>query len=293
MINSNFRGTGVAIVTPFRSDKSIDFKALQHLIENTIKNKVDYLVVLGTTGETATLSKDEKDAVLNFVIETNKERIPIVAGFGGNNTSEVIESIKSRNFKGIDAILSVSPYYNKPNQNGIYEHYKAIANESPVPIILYNVPGRTSSNIAAETTLRLAQDFKNIIAVKEASGNLEQIMQIIKKRPDGFNVISGDDALTFPLISLGADGVISVIANALPYKMSEMVRSALSGNNIESRKLHYQLVDIIQAIFEDGNPAGVKAALNILMNIPDHVRLPLVKVNNQTYDKLKKMLNNI
>ncbi|HOK99597.1 MAG TPA: 4-hydroxy-tetrahydrodipicolinate synthase [Bacteroidales bacterium] len=283
-----FSGTGVAIVTPFRSDDSIDFTALRNLVDFQIKNKIDYLVVLGTTGESVTLSADEKRAVVDTVLEAANGRVPIVVGIGGNNTQDIINKIKHFDFTGIDAILSVSPYYNKPTQNGLYEHYKAIASTSPVPIILYNIPGRTGSNMCAETTLRLANDFKNIVAIKEASGMLNQIMEIIKGKPSHFEVISGDDLLALPIIALGGKGVISVVANAYPLQMSELIRLALAGKIEEARKIHYSLLTIINLLFAEGNPAGIKATLEIKKLTTAHVRLPLVKVSQATYAKIEE-----
>lgn len=285
------RGTGVAVITPFHKDGSIDFKGFEKLINRLITNKIDYLVILGTTGESATLTKDERMAVLDFAIDITNNRVPVVYGLGGNNTQEIINCIKETNFDNIDAILSVSPYYNKPSQKGIYQHYKLIASASPVPVILYNVPSRTGSNITAETALSLAHDIKNIIAIKEASGNLEQCMQIIKDRPKDFLVISGDDLLTLPMIALGGDGVISVVANAFPREFSDLTREALKGNIEKARELHYKLMDIINLLFIDGNPAGVKAALNILNVCSDSLRLPLVNINKTTYNKLSVLLN--
>ncbi len=288
-MNTKFIGTAVAIITPFNEDKSIDFDALGKLYEYYLSNGIKYFVVLGTTGENATLSVDEKNAVLDFAVEKINGRAPIVAGFGGNNTREIISSIKKRDFAGIDAILSVSPYYNKPNQAGLVEHYTAIADASPVPVILYNVPGRTAGNISAETTLKLAQHI-NIIAIKEASGNMSQIMQIIQHKPDDFLVLSGDDALTLPMLSVGASGVISVVAMAEPKKMSDMVNFALEGNFKDAQRLHYQILDLTNAIFEDGNPAGIKAALYCQNFIKYHLRLPLVPVNETTFEKIKKLV---
>lgn len=288
--HSKFIGTGVAIVTPFKKDGSIDFNSLAKLVNFIIKGGVEYVVVLGTTGESVTLSKEEKELVVNFVVKTVNKRVPVVLGLGGNNTMEIVKSLKKDSFKGIDAILSVSPYYNKPNQRGIYQHYKAIAQASPLPIILYNVPGRTSSNMTAETTLQLAKDFKNIIAIKEASGNLEQCMKIIKHRPKDFLVISGDDMLTLPIIASGGDGVISVVANAFPKDYSEMTRQILKGNVKEAQKLHYKLTDIIEQLFADGNPGGIKAVLNLLKVCPDNLRLPLVNVNKATQTALTELV---
>ena len=289
---NKFTGTGVAIVTPFNSDKSVDYKSLGKLVNYIIKGGIEYIVVLGTTGESVTLSKDEKKLVVDYVIEKVNKRVPIVLGLGGNDTNEIIKSLKVKaDFNNIDAILSVSPYYNKPNQLGIYEHYKSIAKESPVPIILYNVPGRTASNITAATTVKLAKDFKNIIAIKEASGNLEQCMKIIKHKPKDFLVISGDDMLTLPMIACGAEGVISVIANAFPKDFSEMTRQILAGNVNVAQKLHYKFTDIIEQLFADGNPAGIKAVLELQNICTANVRLPLVKINKDTQKELEKLMD--
>ncbi len=289
--NNTFKGTGVAIITPFNKDFSVDFKSLGKLVNHIIKGGVEYVVVLGTTGESVTLSKEEKKAVVQFVVETVNKRVPIVLGLGGNNTQEIVDSLKVKaDFANIDAILSVSPYYNKPNQRGIYQHYKAIAEASPLPIILYNVPGRTGSNMTADTTLKLATDFKNIIAIKEASGNLEQCMKLIKYKPKDVLVISGDDALTLPMIACGADGVISVVANAYPKDFSEMTRQILAGHVKEAQKLHYKLTDIIEQLFADGNPGGVKAVLELLSICKSALRLPLVKVNKDTQSKIEKLV---
>jgi len=289
--NIKFRGTGVAIITPFNKDNSIDNKSLGKLVDFIIKGGVEYIVALGTTGESVTLSKEEKQTVIKHVIETVDKRVPIVLGLGGNNTQEILDAFKNpSDFNHIDAILSVSPYYNKPNQRGIYQHYKAISETSPVPVILYNVPGRTSSNIAAETTLKLADEFKNIIAIKEASGNLEQCMKIIKHKPKDFLVISGDDMLTLPMIASGAEGVISVVANAFPKDFSEMTRKILAGDVKEAQALHYKLTDIIEQLFADGNPAGVKAVLEMMNICSANVRLPLVRVNKATQNALTELM---
>jgi 4-hydroxy-tetrahydrodipicolinate synthase len=288
--NIKFIGTGVAIVTPFRKDDSIDFKALRNLVNYQIENKVDYIVVLGTTGESVTLNNDEKKAVVESVIETVNKRVPVVVGIGGNNTQEIISKIKSFDFTDIDAILSVSPYYNKPSQKGIFEHFKAVAAISPVPIIIYNVPGRTGSNITSETTLKLANEIHNIIGIKEASGNLIQVMEIIKNMPKDFLVISGDDAIGLPIILMGGSGVISVMANAFPKEFSEMVNFALDKKIVQARALHYQMLDIISALFIDGSPAGIKAVLEIKKMATNHLRLPLVPVTNQTYNRLIELI---
>jgi 4-hydroxy-tetrahydrodipicolinate synthase len=293
MTQKKFTGTGVAIVTPFRKDISVDFKSLEKLLEHIIKNGVDYILALGTTGESATLSKDEKQAVINYVIEVVDGRVPLVIGMGGNNTQELVNSVNSTDFKNIDAILSVAPYYNKPSQQGIYEHFKAIASASPVPVIIYNVPGRTSSNISAETAVRLASEVKGIIAVKEASGNLSQIMKIIKNKPKGFQVLSGDDALTLPIIAAGGDGVISVAANAYPREVSEMVNYALKSDMAKAGEIHYRLMDMVDALFEEGNPSGVKAVLEILKICTCTVRLPLLPVSDALYRKINDIVKKL
>jgi 4-hydroxy-tetrahydrodipicolinate synthase len=285
-----FKGTGVAVVTPFHKHGTIDFGSLGKLLEHLISNKVDYIVVMGTTGESVTLSRDEKNALLHFCIDTINKRVPLVVGIGGNNTQAIIDAIKVTPFDDIEGILSVAPYYNKPQQRGLYLHYKNIASASPVPVILYNVPGRTSVNMSAETTLKLAHDFDNIVAVKEASGNLAQCMEIIKNRPRNFLVISGDDILTLPILALGGDGVISVVANAFPAQFSEMVRLGLKGDFVKARAIHYQLTGIIETLFADGNPSGIKAALAILGFIQNNLRLPVVKVNQMVYKQLEAQI---
>ncbi len=292
-IQNKLKGTGVAIITPFRKDSSIDFLSLEKLISHVLNNGVDYLVVLGTTGEVSTLNRDEKKAILNFAIDTVDKRVPIVAGFGGNNTSELISSIKHYNFNGIDAILSVAPYYTKPTQKGLYNHYKAIATASSLPVILYNIPGRTSINISAETTVKLANDFKNIVAVKEASGDLEHVMHILKNKPDDFMVISGDDLLTLPLISMGIHGVISVTANAFPKEFSDLINFALKGQFKDAMNIQSKMLEIIQTLFIEGNPAGVKAALKILDISPNYLRLPLEPVSKTTYNKLFNLIEEL
>ena len=281
-----FKGVGVALVTPFQSNGQVDFSGLQRLVEHQIKNGTDYLVVQGTTGESATLSLQEKKAVLDFIIEINAKRLPIVLGIGGNNTAAVVEALKSSDLKDVDGVLSVSPYYNKPSQEGIYQHYKTISAATSKPIILYNVPGRTMSNVLPETTIRIAKDCKNIIAVKEASGNLEQVMEIINNKPEGFVVLSGDDALTLPHMAIGGDGVISVVANAFPRRFSTLVHAAMENNMDLAREKHYELIEVIQQLFADGNPGGVKHVLKLLNICDDNLRLPLVPVNKQVADKL-------
>lgn len=285
----NFTGTGVAIVTPFTSKGEVDFPSLTKLVEHLIKGRVEYIVVLGTTGESTTLSKEEKQQVVEHIVKVNKKRLPLVLGVGGNNTAEIVETLKKSKLSDFSAILSVSPYYNKPSQEGIYQHYKAIAKASPLPIILYNVPGRTSSNIAWDTTIRLANEFRNIVAIKEASGNLEQCMKIIKHRPDNFLIISGDDNLTLPMIASGADGVISVVANAYPLDFSDMVRHALIHDLKTAQKLHYKLMEITEQLFADGNPGGIKHVLALKKITQAYVRLPLVEPNDTVKIKLKKL----
>ena len=288
-----FNGTGVALVTPFKKDGEVDYSALEKLVEFQIQNGVNYLVVQGTTGESVTLTDQEKISVLQFVIEINKERLPIVLGIGGNNTNLVIEQINQFSNYKIDGILSVSPYYNKPSQEGIYAHYKALSKASSLPIILYNVPGRTSSNISPDTTLKLANECENIVAIKEASGNLEQIMQIILHKPDGFLVISGDDALTLPHLAIGGDGVISVVANAFPKRFSTMVSSILKGDLDLAKQKHYELFEIIKYLFADGNPGGIKYVLKLINICEDNMRLPLVNINEKTANKLYELVASI
>ena len=287
---NKFKGTGVALVTPFRKEGEVDFNALQKLVEFQIENGVNYLVVQGTTGESVTLTDEEKVSVLEYIIDITKNRVPIVLGVGGNNTSNVVQQIKRFNSFRIDAYLSVSPYYNKPSQAGIIAHYGQIAQASDKPIILYNVPGRTGSNMTAETTLTLANTYANIIAVKEASGNLEQIMEVIKGKPSDFLVISGDDALTLPHIACGGDGVISVVANAFPKRFSSMVDYALKGDLEKAKPLHYELFPIIQQLFADGNPGGIKYVLKLISIGEDHVRLPLVNINDEVAKKLYELV---
>jgi len=289
-MKKNFTGTGVALVTPFHKQGTIDFGSLEKLVEHTIGNGVNYLVVLGTTGEAATLSKDEKIALVQFVKEQVAGRVPIVMGLGGYNTQEVVNHLQMLDLDGIDAILSVTPYYNKPTQRGLYLHYKHISSASPYPIILYNVPGRTSVNMTAETTLELARDFDNIIGIKEASGNFSQIMDIIRNKPKDFLVISGDDGLTMPLIASGAEGVISVVANAYPAAFSKMVKAAMDGNFEEARRLHYLLIPLIDSLFMDGSPGGIKAALDQMKIVQNNLRLPVVKVNKSVQNTISGLM---
>ncbi len=290
---AEFTGTGVALVTPFNKDKSVDYDSLTRVVEHTIAGSVEYLVVLGTTGETATLKKEEKRTLTSYVVKTVNKRIPIILGIGGYDTVEVTESIQNADLEGISAILSVSPYYNKPSQKGLYEHFSAIAKASPLPLIIYNVPSRTATNINAETTIKLARDHGNIIGVKEASGNFTQIMQILRDKPSHFQVISGDDALTLPMIYLGAKGVISVIANSHPRQFSDMVRAALNRQFDKANAMHYKLLDYIGALFEEGSPSGVKAGLEILGICSRMVRLPLVPVSDALILKLEKLIREI
>ncbi len=285
----SFKGVGVALVTPFRENGSVDYNGLQKLVEYQVNNGTDYLVVQGTTGESATLNSDEKIAVLDYIAEINAKRLPIVLGIGGNNTLSVAKQLENLDASNVDGILSVSPYYNKPSQRGIIEHYSVIAQATDLPIILYNVPGRTSSNVLAETTLDIASNVKNIVAVKEASGNLEQIMSIVKNKPNGFLVLSGDDALTLPHLAIGGDGVISVVANAFPKRFSTLVHAALEGNMQLAKEKHYELIDVIKYLFADGNPGGVKHVLSLLNICEDHLRLPLVKINESTAQKLYEL----
>ncbi|HEY0175431.1 MAG TPA: 4-hydroxy-tetrahydrodipicolinate synthase [Pedobacter sp.] len=276
---NKFHGTGVALVTPFNADGSVDYDGLKKLINYQIDGKVEYLVSLGTTGESATLNKEEKKKVWAYTAEINNGRLPLVAGIGGNYTAEVTETIKDFDRNGYDAILSASPYYNKPTQEGIYQHYKAISESTDMPVLLYNVPGRTASNVSAETTCRLAADFKNIIGTKEASGSFDQFNQIMRDKPADFMLISGDDPVALPMISLGAVGVISVVGNALPFELSEMIRLCLKGDFKAAQPLHLKLVEITRLMFAEGNPAGAKAALKYFDVCGDQVRLPLVSAS--------------
>ena len=289
-MHHKFQGTGVALVTPFKTDLSIDFECLSNLVEHCVEGGVDFLVVMGTTGESVTLSQHEKQQVLGHVIKTNNSRLPIVFGVGGNNTHSIISSIEAFDLSGVDAILSVSPSYNKPTQEGIYQHFKAISEASPLPIILYNVPARTASNMTAETTLKLARDFDNIIGVKEASGDLSQIMNIIKNKPAEFLVLSGDDELTLPIILVGGNGVISVLGQAIAKEFSSMVKFALMNDIINANQLHYDLLPFISPLFEEGNPVGVKKLLMLLGVTGDEVRLPLVKGSDSLEEKISNCL---
>lgn len=285
---------GVALITPFKADKTIDFDALARLIEHQIRCGIDFLVVLGTTAETPALSADEKRQVREFVAQRVQGRVPLVLGIGGNNTVGLCEEIKATDLSGFSAILSVVPYYNKPSQEGIYQHYAAVAQASAVPVVLYNVPGRTGVNMTAETTLRLAADFPGkIVGVKEASGNFSQIDDIIKRKPADFMVISGDDGITFPLITLGAVGVISVIGNAFPREFSRMVRLALEGDYANALLIHHKFTELFSLLFVDGNPAGVKCLLHAMGYIENELRLPLVPTRITTYDKIRNVLEKL
>lgn len=284
---------GVALITPFKNDESVDYNALGRVVDYQIKSGIDYLVVLGTTAETATLTDSEKKEVASFVIHRVNGRVPIVLGVGGNCTRFVVEDLKTRDFTGVDAILSVTPYYNKPSQEGIYQHYCALAKATELPIILYNVPGRTGVNMTAETTLRLAREFPNIVAIKEASGNISQVDEIIKSKPEDFMVISGDDGITFPLITMGAVGVISVIGNAFPKEFSKMVHLALSGDYKNALIIHRSFTDLFNLLFIDGNPAGVKCMLHAMGYIENKLRLPLVPTRITTYEKIRKVLEDL
>ena len=293
MADINLKGMGVALITPFKEDESVDYEALGRLVDYQVQNGTDYLVVLGTTAETPTLTEEEKRNIIDLVVSHVRGRIPIVLGVGGNCTRNVVEQLKNGDFTGIDAILSVVPYYNKPSQEGIYQHYKAIANATKLPIILYNVPGRTGVNMTAETTLRIAREFENVIAVKEASGNITQMDDIIKNKPDRFNVISGDDGITFPLVTLGAIGVISVIGNAFPREFSRMVRLALAGDYDSARTIHHSFTELFSLLFVDGNPAGAKSMLSMMGFIENKLRLPLVPTRIVTYEKIREVLRQL
>ena len=288
-----FKGTGVAIVTPFKNDSSIDFAALGRVINHVISGGINYIVAIGTTGESATLTQEEKQAVISYVVETVDNRVPIVYGIGGNNTHEVVNSIRHADFEGVDGILSVAPYYNKPTQRGLFQHYKEISTCSSLPVILYNVPGRTGCNITAETCLELAHGFENIVAVKEASGDMNQIMKIIKNKPENFSVISGDDMLTIPVIAAGGTGVISVLANAFPSQCSELVNQSLKNNFKSAREIQFRFLEMIELLFIEGNPAGVKDMLNIMNICLNTVRLPLVPVSRPVHTRIQKAIEEI
>ena len=293
MAHNIFKGLGIALITPFTLNGEIDYKALKRLIEYQLTNGADFLCILATTGEAPCLSKQEKDEITVFIKELVGGRVPILKYCGGNNTAAVVEEIKTTDWSGIDGILSICPYYNKPSQEGLYQHFKAIAEASPLPVVLYNVPGRTGVNMKAETTVRLAKDFPNIVAIKEASGSLEQIDEIIKNKPDNFDVISGDDALTFSMVASGAAGVISVIGNALPKEFSRMIRLEFNGEYEPARKIHHLFTALYSLLFVDGNPAGCKALLNDMGMIENVLRLPLVPTTITTKQKMAELLKDL
>lgn len=293
MAHNIFKGLGIALITPFTLNGEIDYKALKRLIEYQLTNGADFLCILATTGEAPCLSKQEKDEMTVFIKELVGGRVPILKYCGGNNTAAVVEEIKTTDWSGIDGMLSICPYYNKPSQEGLYRHFKAIAEASPLPVVLYNVPGRTGVNMKAETTVRLAKDFPNIVAIKEASGSLEQIDEIIKNKPHNFDVISGDDALTFSMVASGAAGVISVIGNALPKEFSRMIRLEFNGEYEPARKIHHMFTELYSLLFVDGNPAGCKALLNDMGMIENVLRLPLVPTTITTKQKMAELLKDL
>ena len=292
-MRDKFKGTGIAIVTPFNADGTIDWDSFPKLIDFWIEGKVEYLVVLGTTGESATIHGDEKQKVFSFVNEAAAGRIPLVAGIGGNDTNEIVHGFKNFDLKGYDAILSVSPYYNKPNQEGIFQHYKTLDANTPLPIIMYNVPSRTGQNVTADTQVRIANECKNIFATKEASGDFSQINQIINNKPSDFMVISGDDPITLPMIACGAEGLISVVANAYPAEYSEMVRLCLAGRFNEAHSLHYKYIDIIASMFAEGSPSGVKAYLSEMGLCGNHFRQPVWKVSDRHMQQIRGLMKNV
>lgn len=293
MTHNIFKGLGIALITPFMEDGSVDYKALIRLIEYQLDNGADFFCILATTGETPTLTADEKQKIKDLVVNIVGGRVPILMGCGGYNTAAIVEELQTRDFKGVDGILSVCPYYNKPSQEGLYQHFKTIAANTSLPVVLYNVPGRTGVNMKAETTVRLAHDCQNIVAIKEASGNLEQVDEIIKNKPRDFDVISGDDALTFPMISCGAVGVISVIGNALPREFSKMIRLQMRGEYDGARKIHHRFTDLFSLLFVDGNPAGVKAMLHEMGYIENILRLPLVPTRISTLQRMSEIMKEL
>ena len=292
MKNNPFVGTGVALITPFNEDFTVDYKSLANIVEYSLQNGADFLVALGTTSEAPTLTVEEKNKVDDTIIDTANHRCPILLGLGGNNTQSVIENIKNQSYDGVDGVLSVVPYYNKPNQNGMFAHFKAVADASPVPVVLYNVPGRTGVNMQAATTIALS-DHNNIVAIKEASGNIQQIMEILRDKPSDFTVLSGDDAITQPLMSLGATGVISVAANAYPKQFCQMVHKMLDNAYSEALSIHYRLLKMNGLLFADGNPAGVKALMSHIGLCKNVLRLPLVPVSDTVLEKIKNEYLNI
>ncbi len=293
MVQNIFKGLGIALITPFKEDGSVDYDALKRLVQYQLDSGADFFCILATTGETPTLTAEEKKRIKDLVVEVVKGKVPIAIGCGGFNTAAVVEELKTGDFKGIDGILSVCPYYNKPSQEGLYQHFKAIAAATELPVILYNVPGRTGVNMTAETTVRLARDCRNIVAIKEASGKLEQVDEIIKNKPRDFDVISGDDALTFPMVSCGAVGVISVIGNALPKEFSKMIRLQMRGEYDPARKIHHRFIDLFSLLFVDGNPAGVKAMLHEMGFIENVLRLPLVPMRIQNIQRMSDILKEL
>ena len=293
MARNIFKGLGIALVTPFTADGQVDYKSLKRLLEYQIDNGADFLCILATTGETLCLTQQEKDNITQLVKDVNHGRLPILKGCGGNNTAAIVEELKNTDWTGIDGILSVCPYYNKPSQEGLYQHFKTIAEASPLPVVLYNVPGRTGVNLKAETTVRLARDCENIVAIKEASGSLEQVDEIIKNKPKRFDVISGDDALTFSMVASGAAGVISVIGNALPKEFSRMIRLEFRGEYEPARKIHHAFTELYSLLFVDGNPAGVKALLHEMGFIENLLRLPLVPTKVSTLQKMAEILKDL
>lgn len=289
-MHNKFKGLGVAMVTPFTNNNEIDYAAVSKLVEHLIGGNVNYIVLLGTTAESATLTDIEKQELINFVVKQNDKRVPLVVGMGSNNTTDLTRALHRFDLSGADGILSVTPYYNKPTQKGLELHYKAIASETELPIILYNVPGRTGVNMTAQTTLKLATEVKNIVAIKEASGNLNQQSYILRDRPNDFLVLTGDDGLALPQIAMGFDGAISVVGNAFPKQFSSLIKYAQSNNLDKAQAIHYKLIEIIDNLFVEGNPGGVKAALNILGIIENNLRLPLVRVSDNTFNKLKELI---
>ena len=293
MVRNIFKGLGIALITPFNEDGSVDYPTLSKLVEYQLKNGADFLCILATTGETPCLTADEKKQIKDTIVSTVHGRVPILMGCGGNNTAAIVEELKTGDFSGIDGVLSICPYYNKPSQEGLYQHFKAISPAAKLPIVLYKVPGRTGVNMTAATTVRLARDCKNIVAIKEASGNLEQVDEIIKNKPSSFDVISGDDALTFPMISCGAVGVISVIGNALPKEFSKMIRLEFKGEYEAARKIHHRFTDLFSLLFVDGNPAGVKCVLSEMGMIKNILRLPLVPTRITTMQRISEILKEL
>jgi 4-hydroxy-tetrahydrodipicolinate synthase len=293
MVQNIFKGLGIALITPFQEDGSVDYDALKRLVTYQLDNGADFFCILATTGETPTLTAEEKLTIKNLIVEIVQARVPILMGCGGNNTAAVVEELRTADLKGIDGILSVCPYYNKPSQEGLYQHFRAIAAATELPVVLYNVPGRTGVNLKAETTVRLARDCHNIVAIKEASGNLEQVDEIIKNKPRDFDVISGDDSLTFPMVSCGAVGVISVIGNALPREFSKMIRLQMRGEYDPARIIHHRFTDLFSLLFVDGNPAGVKAMLSEMGFIKNVLRLPLVPMRIKNMQRMSDILKEL